>query len=239
MKRIRRLIRSEPLQALLGALVGFYVRFVGWTLRWQRIGLEAPVARFLRHEPLILSFWHNRLMLVPLVYPAGDRAGVMTSHHRDGRIVGHAIRHFQLDRIAGSSSQGGEAAAIEACRRLERGDVVVIAPDGPRGPRMRAAPGVIRIAQISGAPIYPLSVACSRRRVLANWDRFILALPFGRGLFLIGDPIWVPADADEAERERLRELLETRLTRLGDEADRRLGHAPIEPAPAPGSKAAR
>lgn len=237
MRRMRRLLRSDPARALMGRLVGFYVRFVGWTLRWERIGLEAPVARFLRHEPLILSFWHNRLLLVPLIYPAGNRAAVMTSHHRDGQIIAHAIRHFDLARIAGSSSQGGEAAAMEACRWLERGDVAVIAPDGPRGPRMRAAPGVIRIAQISGAPIYPISVACSRRRVLPNWDRFLLALPFGRGLFLVGDPIWVPAEADAEERERLRELLETRLTQLSDEADRRLGHRPIEPAPAPLSEA--
>jgi lysophospholipid acyltransferase (LPLAT)-like uncharacterized protein len=96
---------------------------------------------------------------------------------------------------------------------------------------MRAAPGVVRIAQISGAPIYPISVATSFRKVLGNWDRFLLALPFGRGLFLVGDPIWIPAAADDAERERLRLLLEERLTALDAEADRRLGHAPIEPAP--------
>lgn len=239
MKRLRRFFRSDPARALIGKLVGVYVRMVGWSLQWERIGLEAPVARFLRRQPLILSFWHNRLLLVPLIYPARERAGVMISHHRDGEIIAHAIRHFGLGRIAGSTSQGGEAAAMEACRWLERGDVAVIAPDGPRGPRMRAAPGIIRIAQISGAPIYPISVACSRRRVLSNWDRFLVALPFGRGLFLVGDPIWVPPEADEEERERLRELLETRLTRLSDEADRRLGHAPIEPAPLPAAGGSR
>lgn len=227
MRLMHRLLDFALVQISLALTCAGYVRFVGWTLRWQRIGIEAPVARFLRHEPLILCFWHNRLQLVPLVYPAGNRAAVMISHRREGQIIGRAVRHFGLDHITGSSAQGGGAAAIEACHWLGRGDVVVIAPDGPLGPRMRVRPGAIRIAQLSGAPIYPLSVACSRRRVLASWDRFTLALPFGRGLFLVGDPIWVPAEVGTAERERL----ERELTRLGEEADRRLGHPSIEPPP--------
>lgn len=215
----------------MGWLSALYVRFVGRTTRWKRIGIAEPAARFERGESLIVCFWHNRLMVAPLVHPARRRSAVMVSHHGNGRLIGHAVSHFGLASIAGSSAGGGEAAALEAGRHLERGETVVMAPDGPRGPRMRAAPGALRIAQLSSAPIYPLAVSTTRRRVLQHWDRFMLALPFGRGLFLAGDPIRVPPKAGETERERLRRMLETRLTELSAEADRLMGHAPIEPAP--------
>lgn len=38
--------------------------------------------------------------------------------------------------------------------------------------------------------------------------------PFARGLFCIGEPIWVPADATETELERKRVELEQTLNQL-------------------------
>ena len=52
-----------------------------------------------------------------------------------------------------------------------------------------------------GVPIVPITYATSRRRVLRTWDRFHLALPFGRGVFLWGEPIEIAAELDEAGLE--------------------------------------
>src|SRR6516225_6538938 len=49
----------------------------------------------------------------------------------------------------------------------------------------------------------------SRRRILATWDRFHLALPFGRGVYLFGEPIEIAAELDEEGLEGGRRLLET------------------------------
>jgi len=57
-------------------------------------------------------------------------------------------------------------------------------------------------------------------------------LPFGRGVFVVGKEIEVPRRLDEAERERLRRKLESDISQVTDEADRLMGHAPVEPAPA-------
>jgi lysophospholipid acyltransferase (LPLAT)-like uncharacterized protein len=43
--------------------------------------------------------------------------------------------------------------------------------------------------------------------------------PFSRGLFLYGDPFWVPRDADDAALEVSRLELETTLNRLTDQAE--------------------
>ena len=64
---------------------------------------------------------------------------------------------------------------------------------------------------------------------------FCLALPFSEGAILWSEPITVPREADEAELERLRLLLEERLNTLTAEADRRCGQTAVQPAPVPGT----
>ena len=95
---------------------------------------------------------------------------------------------------------------------------------------MRVQPGIIALARLSGAPIVPITFGVSRRAVANSWDRFVIALPFGRGVYVWGPPLHVAADADESARERARIILEERLNALTAEADRMVGAEPIEPA---------
>ncbi len=119
-------------------------------------------------------------------------------------------------------------------RLLRGGGIVGITPDGPRGPRMRVGEGTVAIARLSGAPIVPATFATSRRRVLQSWDRFVLALPFARGVFLWGEPIAVPRDADAETGESCRAALEAAMIELTARADAMYGQQSIEPA-TPGS----
>jgi len=90
---------------------------------------------------------------------------------------------------------------------------------------MTASIGIVNVARLARVPILPLTYATSRRRVLATWDRFHLALPFGRGVYLWGESIEVAADLDEAGLEHARRLVEERMVEMVREADRRVGHA--------------
>jgi len=60
---------------------------------------------------------------------------------------------------------------------------------------------------------------------LNSWDRFLVPLPFCRGLFLYGSPIRVSRDASPGEQEEARLLLESQLRRLTSEADALVGGA--------------
>ena len=95
---------------------------------------------------------------------------------------------------------------------------------------MSASIGIVNVARLARVPILPLTYATSRRRVLATWDRFHLALPFGRGVYLWGEPIEIAADLDEAGLEQARRLVEERMIEMVQEADRRVGHAEL-PSP--------
>jgi lysophospholipid acyltransferase (LPLAT)-like uncharacterized protein len=116
-------------------------------------------------------------------------------------------------------------------RALKRGEYMGITPDGPRGPRMRAAPGATAAARLSGAVLLPVSYSAARRRVLNSWDRFVVPLPFSRGIIRLGTAIEVPRDADEAQLEATRHRLESELISLTTALDTELGVDPVDPAP--------
>jgi 3-deoxy-D-manno-octulosonic-acid transferase len=92
---------------------------------------------------------------------------------------------------------------------------------------MRASSGIINVARLARVPIVPIVFATSRRRMLRSWDRFHLALPFGRGVFLWGEPIEIAPDLDAAGIEDARRQVEDRMNEMVSEADRRVGHAPV------------
>lgn len=220
-QRIRRLRRSAGLRAILCWLIQAYIRFVFVTNRWRVEGAEIPAR--LRGRGLIVPFWHGRMLMIPCATPRLAPLQMLISGHPDGQLIAGAISYFDVGYIAGSSRRGGRGAGLAMIRRLRAGDWVGITPDPPGSPPRTASLGVVKMAQASGAPIVPLVFATSRRRVLNTRDRFYLALPFGRGVYIWGEPVEVPADLDEAGLERARRLVESRMNELADDADRQVG----------------
>lgn len=230
----KRVLRSRLGLASLAWLFARYTGLVYATSRWQTLGREEADTLLRAGRPFIAAFWHGRLMMAPQGWRAEPVMHVVVSRHRDGESIARAVRHLGVATIRGSRTRGGAAALRASLRLLREGGYLGITPDGPRGPRMRVQPGIIALARLSGVPILPATYAVSRRRVAGSWDRFVIALPFSRGVYLWGQPIHVAADADEAAMERSRLLLEERLNALTADADRMVGAAPIEPAAARG-----
>src|SRR6185369_8173147 len=104
-----------------------------------------------------------------------------------------------------------------------------IAPDGPRGPRRIAKPGVIASARIGALPIVPVTFSAAPGWRLRSWDRTLVPRPFARGVFVYGRILRVPRSADEAAQESLRLELERELDRITDLADAQSGIGPEEP----------
>lgn len=234
----KRLLRSPPVQALLVRAGALYIRLVCRTTRWTTLGGEVPAAFWDRGRPFIGCFWHGRLIAMPHSWRPGAPIRVLTSGHADGRLLAAIVGRLGFPAVAGSTRKGG-AKALRAMRKLlAEGTSVGITPDGPRGPRMRVSPGAVQLAAITGAPLVPASFATSRRRVLGTWDRFVLALPFARGVFVFGEPVTVPRDADAARLEACRQALEARLNEITARADRLCGQPQIDPAEAPPAPAA-
>ena len=236
MQRLKKILKSDAAQALVGLIGSLCIRLVRVTGRWQILDEEIPESFRRAGKPFIMSFWHGRLMMMPYCWRHANLVTMLVSGHRDGQVGARIVRWLGIESVFGSSNQSGAQATRQLLRLLRDGGVVAIAPDGPRGPRMHASEGVVTLARLSGAPIVPVAYAASRRRVLRSWDRFVVALPFSRGVFLWGEPIPVPRDADAAIMEAVRIKTEAAMTALTARADAMFGQAPIEPAPATGGE---
>ncbi len=229
MAAAKRALRSETARRVLCWTIHLYIRLVRATGRWTVEGAEIPRRLRAAGKPFILAFWHGRLLMIPMAWQRRAPMHMLISGHRDGRIIANAVRYFDIDSIAVSSNQGGSGALRAMVRFVRDGDCVGITPDGPNGPAMRASDGIVAVAKLARAPIIPITYATSRRRILATWDRFHLPFPGGRGVFLWGEPIEVPAEIDEAGIERCRRDLEGRMIAQTAEADRRVGREATAP----------
>jgi len=216
---LKRLLHHPRVQQALAWLLG---RYLGWALSstsWTVIG-EANMRPFAEGTPGIMAFWHEHLPLMPALFLHARkttprlRAHVLVSRHKDGRLIGDVIAHFGISVVHGSSSRdgrsrGGARGVLSMLGLLDSGDLAVITPDGPRGPRRVAAPGVAQLAAISGHAILPCAGQTNRRRVFGTWDRMILPLPWGRGVFVCGPPILVPRQDWEQALPEITQALNT------------------------------
>jgi len=178
------------------------------TLRYEiedRAGIVGkPIA-----ENYIGALWHNRLLLFPFVlrrFFLNRHGAALISASRDGELLADAIKRFGFDVVRGSSSRLGASAILQLTDVLASGHDVVITPDGPRGPAYELGPGVIFLAQKSGAAVVPINMEYSNCWRIRSWDQFIVPRPFGKVRVIIGQPHRVRSTSteDEFEAERLR-----------------------------------
>jgi lysophospholipid acyltransferase (LPLAT)-like uncharacterized protein len=183
------------------------------TLRYK-IEDRAGVVGKVTAQNYIASLWHNRLLIFPFVlrrfFP--DRHGAaLISASRDGELLADAIKRFGYDVVRGSSSRLGASAILQLSQTLASGRDVVITPDGPRGPAYELGPGIVFLAQKSGAAVVPVNIEYSSCWRLKSWDRFILPRPFAKVHVIIGSPHHVELTDTpqqfEAERQRLQQAM--------------------------------
>jgi len=181
---------------------------LGRTLRYQiddRAGIVGQPVR----QNYIGALWHNRLLIFPLVlrrFFSNRHGAALISASRDGDLLSDAIHRFDYDVVRGSSSKLGASGLLQLSEVLAAGRDVVITPDGPRGPAYELGPGLIFLAQKTGAPVLPINMEYSSCWRVKSWDRFIIPRPFSKVRVIIGRPerIRSTSSDDEFESERLR-----------------------------------
>lgn len=204
-------------QFWIGRAIYGLLRLVALTLRYRwedRSGFfdTSPTGQ------AIYCVWHNRLALCLEAYfrfarPRNQTAGLaaLVSASRDGALLAYILECFGVQPVRGSTSRRGPQALLELTGWAERGYDLAITPDGPRGPRYQVQEGAISLAQVTGLPIIPASYSVHPGVRLRSWDRFLVPLPFARCDMVIGCPVRVPREADDATREQLRQRLEVEL----------------------------
>ena len=220
---LKRLGRTRAVQNMVGWLAVAYLRFVRSTTRFAMDPPDFPHAMADR-LPVIVAMWHGQHFMIHFAWPANARVSALISRSGDGELNANILERLGVNPVRGSGGagskmrkRGGFAALREMLRLLEQGSTVVMTADVPKVSRVAGA-GIVALAQMSGRPIYPIAVVSRRRKDFHTWDRASIGLPFTRGAMVLGAPVTVSSDADEAARETARLAVERGLNEAHERA---------------------
>jgi len=236
---MKRLMSQAWMQEIIAFLVFFYIETVRRSIRWEVRNGDFIQKVHAENIPIIGAIWHGRILMALQGWDRDrDRMMAVASRSRDADLGMRLVRWYNVKLARGSShnkdkpgqQKGGSGAYREVMRHIEAGGSGAITPDGPRGPRMRASFGAVRLARDTGAPIIPFTWSTKRKLIVRrSWDRHYLPAYFTRGVIVWGDPIYVAKDASQAELEAARDLLEERMNAISLEADEAAGGESIAP----------
>jgi lysophospholipid acyltransferase (LPLAT)-like uncharacterized protein len=203
-------------------------RVIDSTIDLHIFGYEY-VAQLIRDKrPFLVVVWHGK-GLVPLfffqgmplvVYSSGPRGESVWTLSRYMRILTLAALHHLGYQIVDAARFPSETrGVIRFLQILERGSSGVIAADGPGGPIFHAKPGATFVAKKTGVVLVPVGAAIQRSIALDSWDRFEVPEPFTKGALVVGAPMRIPEDIDDAGLDQLSKRLESTLNDLTTQAE--------------------
>ncbi|KQT55008.1 hypothetical protein ASG43_04525 [Aureimonas sp. Leaf454] len=220
----KRLTRDRRATAAIGGLIYGALRWIHGTQR-KAEGSSDFTEILTREHPAIVALWHGQHLLAPFFRPTSLPYVALLSKNADAEINASVVERFGIRTVRGSggrvrdkaTEKGGARALIALRRLLGEGVGVCMIADVPKGVPREAGLGIVTLARISGRPIIPSAAVTSRRRVVkSSWDQTTLPLPFGRIAVVLGPPIHVPPNADEAMLEEKRR----EVTRAIEDANR-------------------
>lgn len=205
-------------------------RLIAVSLRLRVIGEERVNQLQQQGKGVILVTWHGRT-LIPIVRFRGRGYWAMISTSRDGEYQNCIFRRLGWNTVRGSTSaRGAVQSAIAMARHLRAGATLAFTPDGPRGPSHQVQAGAIFLAQKSGCPIIPAGISAHPRTLTHAWDRYLIPWLFAKAVFIYGDPMVIPPDADANEQRVWAERVGAEIDALEAEADRLAGARPLTAA---------
>lgn len=157
------------------------MRVLLFTCRFEVEGLER-FHRLATSEKCILMLWHNRLPVVPSIlyrFCKQFNFAAVISASRDGDLLSMIVHSYKQGRTIRVPHNARHQALRDLIQQVNaRQHIVVITPDGPRGPRYELKPGIAVAALETQANVVALNWESSRCWELKTWDRLRLPKPF-------------------------------------------------------------
>ena len=212
-KELLNFINTRCVPYIIAYAVRFALSILMRTCRVEVQGVNHLVDTAKKH-PCILILWHNQMVVLPAILLASagefiytavisksrdvDFLALFTSSYSNGRVlrVPHKVRHQVLNEIV---------------HRLKTTrEIMIITPDGPRGPFFVVKPGAVFAARETGAHIIPFSWEADRTWTLKTRDGMKVPKPFSKITAKFGKPITIPSESEgdlSKETDLLRDAL--------------------------------
>lgn len=190
----------------MSALSSIYHRLLPILLPLLFRSLKISVASYPESAPVpakaaLFAFWHGKMItgwLLARRLFASRPVSAVVSLSEDGALLSGTLAELGFSLIRGSSSRESAKVREAITGTLERGGVVAITPDGPRGPHHSFKYGSLRLASQNRSPLIFASIHYCTAWRLKSWDRFEIPRPFSRVKVTLHH-IEVPEFADEEE----------------------------------------
>jgi hypothetical protein len=133
-------------------------------------------------SPAVVAFWHDEMLPIWAFFArkhGNTPLSALTSLSKDGDILAQLLSDWKYHVVRGSSSKGGKE-ALEQMVVLAAHNLLLITPDGPRGPRHTMKAGAVITTQRADVPLYLCRMAARGHRFERSWDKFLLPYPFAR-----------------------------------------------------------
>ena len=164
------------------------------------------------------AHWHGDELAL-ITHFGKWRLALLVSHSKDGEIMAKGAEWLGYKITRGSSTRGAVGGLIALIRAVREGNSAGLAVDGPTGPRGVCKPGIVRLAQKTGVPLFPVGVATRRKYVFKkSWNKVYLPLPGFRQLIFFGDPLFFPSNGDEDNMDNLCRHTEVALNKARQKA---------------------
>ena len=209
----------KRLELNIASILGWFVVLLfGSTYRYRFEGMNLLTRLEREKRPFLVGIWHGRFFVFVHLF-RGRGYVALVSQHVDGEMIARTILRLGFRTVRGSSTRGGKEAFHRMVSLLRTGHVGVIIPDGPTGPRHRLKPGIVYMAQQTGAAIVPVTFGARRALRFKSWDRFVVPLPFTRVLVKAGPPFFISPEASPKDIARTKKQLEEAMILQEQKAD--------------------
>ena len=158
----------------------------------------------------IHAIWHENIPAFMTYYlPDYQRHHVWMQHPNVYmRPIHLTLKNLGVDRVYGSSGQGGQEALEELILRLRRHEKcgTMMAPDGPAGPVKVVKRGTLDLALATSLPIVPIRFEYTRT-FRVGWDQKHWPLPWSTIKIIEGNPIYVSQETFKEDSDQLQKSL--------------------------------
>lgn len=211
------------LKVFLSQLAGQPLRLIRASWRVEGTESDPEAESILKSgKPVIYALWHGRMYCLFKAVPL-DSVAILVSPSNDGEFITRlartiGFRHF----VRGSHKRGGTQAILGLRKELlERNHSIAFTVDGPRGPRYKVKPGIIRLASQTGVAIIPLGSASQTNLpgLQNTWDHYHAPIPFTKMRLIYGKPLHVPGNLSDEQIQTYSTELEAELMRVNLHAD--------------------
>jgi len=217
----RKFQKSARYQRLTQGIFAWYVGLVLRSTRWTYVGFQAAEADIAKGIPRVFCAWHSRLALMPYFRRWDDhRMTAIGSTHADAQIAMAYLQKNGINSLHFQTSGSKTGPLWAAVKELRNGGSLGLTPDGPFGPSRVVQPGAIMIASLAKKRVSAVAYSTRRRFTVRSWDRFVIPLPFGRGVFVMADGFIPPPRMDAAQMQAAQDELTKLLDAVTAEADR-------------------